>query len=371
MSRSSGAKTGSKTPAKAVSKSAPKSAAKDAVKTASKPTAAGKAPSIKAVVTRPAAKPVAAKSAPAKAEAGRSTAKPVATGAAAPPKAAKGASSKSGGASSAVAKTASPKGGPPSSAAGATAGKSARAMADGKLANRASIDTSGKSSREKPKVKDGADVKGGGGAKPSSSSKAVSGKPAASKDAAAKVGAKGKSKAVEKVVPPPAPVRRIQVMQLSTLKPGARGSKMSVARLDAPAEAEKLALDGGAKKRRSAELTRQQLDHFRELLVQRRERLASDLNLMQDEALKVTAQDNSSDSVADTGTDNYEQDFTLGLIESEEVLAREVDDALVRIDQSNYGICEACQTPIPLARLEILPFARLCVECAQKQESQG
>ena len=92
---------------------------------------------------------------------------------------------------------------------------------------------------------------------------------------------------------------------------------------------------------------------------------------MQDEALKVTGQDNSADSVADAGTDNYEQDFTLGLIESEEALAREVDEALMRIDRNAFGVCESCETPIPLARLEILPFTRCCVECQQKREGQG
>jgi RNA polymerase-binding protein DksA len=185
-----------------------------------------------------------------------------------------------------------------------------------------------------------------------------------------KVAKDAKGKPVKgKVVVPPPPPRKIQVVQLSTLKPGARGSKTVLARRS-DEDAEK-AQQNGAKKRRSAELTSQQLDHFRELLEQRRHRLSSDLTLMQDEALKVTGQDNSADSVADAGTDNYEQDFTLGLIESEEALAREVDEALIRLEQSTFGVCESCETPIPLARLEILPFTRYCVECQQKREGQG
>jgi RNA polymerase-binding protein DksA len=232
---------------------------------------------------------------------------------------------------------------------------------------------SGSNSRERSNVRDGADAKG---EKPA---KAGEAKAAAPKGGSAKDSAKSKApapkggaaaKAADKAPPPAPPVRKIQVMQLSTLKPGARGSRMKVARLEIAA-VEKSTVESSAKKRRSAELTRQQLDHFRELLMQRRERLVTDLNLMQDEALKVTAQDNSSDSVADTGTDNYEQDFTLGLIESEEGLAREVDEALLRIEQNAFGVCGSCQTPIPLARLEILPFARMCVECQQKRESQG
>jgi len=187
------------------------------------------------------------------------------------------------------------------------------------------------------------------------------------KGAAAKaVDAKGRPiKGKAPIVPPPPP-RKIQVVQLSTLKPGARGSKSSfVRKVDG---VEDKATVSGAKKRRSAELTQQQLLHFRELLEQRRRRLSSDLTLMQDEALKVTGQDNSADSVADAGTDNYEQDFTLGLIESEEALAREVDEALMRIERGAFGVCESCETPVPLARLEILPFTRCCVECQQKRE---
>ncbi|HET6164007.1 MAG TPA: TraR/DksA C4-type zinc finger protein [Planctomycetota bacterium] len=193
----------------------------------------------------------------------------------------------------------------------------------------------------------------------------------AAKDAGKGVAKDAKGKPVKgKVLVPPPPPRKIQVVQLSTLKPGARGSRTVLARRPEDG-VEKSQTNGGAKKRRSAELTTQQLDHFRELLEQRRHRLSSDLTLMQDEALKVTGQDNSADSVADAGTDNYEQDFTLGLIESEEALAREVDEALVRLEQAAFGVCETCETPIPLARLEILPFTRYCVECQQKREGQG
>jgi DnaK suppressor protein len=204
-------------------------------------------------------------------------------------------------------------------------------------------------------------------AKPSKDGKQAGAKAGAAKAAAGKAadakgkGAKGKAPPV-----PPPPPRKIQIVQLSTLKPGARGSKSTMARRIDGVDDKSAA--GGAKKRRSAELTSPQLQHFRELLEQRRHRLSSDLTLMQDEALKVTGQDNSADSVADAGTDNYEQDFTLGLIESEEALAREVDEALVRIDKGLFGVCESCETPIPLARLEILPFTRCCVECQQKRE---
>lgn len=192
------------------------------------------------------------------------------------------------------------------------------------------------------------------------------GKASASKVAGKAGGAGRKDGKAPAAVPPPPP-RKVQVVQLTTLKPGAKGTRAAFG--GARGGVERKTLEVVAKRRRSASLTPQQVDHFRELLSQRRSRISVDLTLMQDEALKVTGKDSSSDSVADTGSDNYEQDFTLGLIESEEALAREIDQALVRLNNGEFGVCESCETPIPLARLEIVPFARCCVVCQQKREA--
>jgi RNA polymerase-binding protein DksA len=72
--------------------------------------------------------------------------------------------------------------------------------------------------------------------------------------------------------------------------------------------------------------------------------------------------------MADLGTDNYEQEFALGLMDSERKLLREIDNALVRIEKKTYGICEGTGKQIPKARLEAQPWARYCVEYARKLE---
>jgi RNA polymerase-binding protein DksA len=90
---------------------------------------------------------------------------------------------------------------------------------------------------------------------------------------------------------------------------------------------------------------------------------------MASEALKGSGGDSSSDNMADHGTDNYEQDFTLGLMENEEALVREIDQSLARIEDGTFGACESCEGAIPIARLETLPFARFCVSCQEKRES--
>jgi RNA polymerase-binding protein DksA len=95
---------------------------------------------------------------------------------------------------------------------------------------------------------------------------------------------------------------------------------------------------------------------------------------MEGEALKKSRLDASGDlssmpiHMADIGSDIYEQEFALGLMDSERKLIREIDDALQRIEQHTYGICEGTGKPISKARLEAQPWARYCIEYARLLE---
>jgi DnaK suppressor protein len=131
--------------------------------------------------------------------------------------------------------------------------------------------------------------------------------------------------------------------------------------------------------------TKAELKAFRDaLLVLRLDILRSSRRLA-DEALKGSGQDFSVDHMADHGTDNYDQDFSLSLLEGETELYRDIQDALDKIDgrgELPFGLCEACaeeleaprpSTPtpwIPKGRLQAVPYARLCVP-HQEQEEQG
>jgi RNA polymerase-binding protein DksA len=72
--------------------------------------------------------------------------------------------------------------------------------------------------------------------------------------------------------------------------------------------------------------------------------------------------------MADVGTDNYEQEFTLGLIESDRQTLKKIDRALKKIDEGGYGICEGTGEQIPRARLEAVPEARYTIDFARKLE---
>lgn len=116
------------------------------------------------------------------------------------------------------------------------------------------------------------------------------------------------------------------------------------------------------------------IEHFKQLLLQKRREIISNVNEMKDETLKQSRLDASGDlssmpiHMADIGTDNYEQEFALGLMDSERKLLRETDDALQRIEEGTYGICEGTGKQIPKARLEAQPWARYCIEYARLLE---
>ena len=113
---------------------------------------------------------------------------------------------------------------------------------------------------------------------------------------------------------------------------------------------------------------KKELDAFRGHLLALRNHRIGDKESREQEALKAAGQDVSVDHMADFGTDNYEQEFTLGSLEQDVETLRDIHDALGRIGEGSFGLCEECQKPIARARLKALPHARLCVDCKTKEE---
>ena len=74
--------------------------------------------------------------------------------------------------------------------------------------------------------------------------------------------------------------------------------------------------------------------------------------------------------LADAGTDNFEQEFSLSLAETGSQSLPLIESAIKRIAEGTYGICEECGVNIPRARLNAVPFAHLCVKCASELEKK-
>ena len=121
-------------------------------------------------------------------------------------------------------------------------------------------------------------------------------------------------------------------------------------------------------------LTKLELKAYREQLLGLRARLRGDVTQMADSALKKNRTEGSSDlssmpiHMADLGSDNFEQEFTLSLMETEEGTLEKIESALERIEDGGYGVCEECGLKIPKKRLNAIPFAVMCVKCASQYE---
>lgn len=116
-------------------------------------------------------------------------------------------------------------------------------------------------------------------------------------------------------------------------------------------------------------------ESFKKLLLQRRAMLTGDVNHMRDESLNKSRKDASGDlstmplHMADIGSENYDQEFTIGLVESEEEELREIDAALERTMEKSFGVCETCSEPMKKTRLKAIPYARLCIACKREEET--
>jgi DnaK suppressor protein len=121
-------------------------------------------------------------------------------------------------------------------------------------------------------------------------------------------------------------------------------------------------------------LGKAELEHFRKLLIDKRRSIIGDMNGIQAEALGTNRQDGSGDlsnmptHPADIGTDNFEQEFSLGLLESERILLTEITEALERIKKGTYGVCLGTGEAIGKARLEARPWAKYCIDYQRLME---
>jgi len=113
---------------------------------------------------------------------------------------------------------------------------------------------------------------------------------------------------------------------------------------------------------------------YKERLLLLRARLRGDVSQLADAALKKSRSEANGDlssmpiHMADIGSDNFEQEFTLSLMESEEGTLDLIEASLERIEEGTYGQCEECGVKIPKNRLNAIPYATLCVKCVSQQE---
>ena len=104
-------------------------------------------------------------------------------------------------------------------------------------------------------------------------------------------------------------------------------------------------------------------------LLELRERLVAQMNGLAKESAEEMA--SYSLHMADSGTDNFDRDFALSLLSSDQDAMYEIEEALKRIERNTYGVCELTGKPIPKARLEAIPWTRFTVDAQAQLERDG
>ncbi len=109
--------------------------------------------------------------------------------------------------------------------------------------------------------------------------------------------------------------------------------------------------------------------NMHQVLIKRRDALrkalAGDLSLLKE--LRAQA----SGDVVDAALDSVQDEISSQLAEVESRELARIENALERMREGQYGVCEGCGTSIPLARLNALPYATLCVKCQREAEREG
>lgn len=123
-------------------------------------------------------------------------------------------------------------------------------------------------------------------------------------------------------------------------------------------------------------LNKKELSDFKNLILARKEEMIEGIKHVSEDALKKSQKDAAGDisgytyHMADVATDTYDREFSLSLASNEREALYELDDALKRIEDGTFGICEECNDLIAKNRLKAVLHARLCIKCKEKKEKR-
>src|SRR4051812_13772617 len=118
-----------------------------------------------------------------------------------------------------------------------------------------------------------------------------------------------------------------------------------------------------------------QLETYRQKLLTLGKRLQGNVESIQNEAFRKTGGEASGSlsnaplHLADLGSDSFEQEMSLGVLENEEQMLEQIAEALTRIEQGTFGRCQECGQEIGTERLQALPYTPHCIDCARKVQA--
>jgi RNA polymerase-binding protein DksA len=170
-----------------------------------------------------------------------------------------------------------------------------------------------------------------------------------------------------------APARRASA---KTARPAARSRPRAVV-VARPARSHKSAVRPAPKARRPAPkerpLTRREVGEFQRILEAERDRLTEELEAIEEhqpevENVGVDAAGGYDEDLVDVASETFEREKGIAIENSVSNLLQQVEEALGRIENGTYGVCEICDQPIHPDRLRAIPYARLCINCKEREE---
>jgi len=110
------------------------------------------------------------------------------------------------------------------------------------------------------------------------------------------------------------------------------------------------------------------ISHYKKLLLAKRRALAA---IKAGPESPAPSSGGDKGDVVDHASASLEADLQMRLRETDSKLLRAIDEALGRIEHNTFGVCQTCMKPISSARLDAVPWSRLCRECKEQRQGSG
>ncbi|MEK6733141.1 MAG: TraR/DksA family transcriptional regulator [Candidatus Omnitrophota bacterium] len=123
-------------------------------------------------------------------------------------------------------------------------------------------------------------------------------------------------------------------------------------------------------------MTKQEALKYKKLLLKLREDVTGEINSIAKDNLKSQKESSGDLSgysfhMADMASDSYDRELSFNIASEEQLVVYEIDEALKRIEDGKFGKCIECEKKVPLKRLNVIPYAKYCIQCQSKEEKNG
>jgi DnaK suppressor protein len=116
-------------------------------------------------------------------------------------------------------------------------------------------------------------------------------------------------------------------------------------------------------------LNKQERERYKKVLLEKKKKLNHQLSEFYSESKAVET--GIAQDVGDKAESSYTKEFLLSLSDSERQKLGKIDEALKRVETTEFGICQSCGVKIGKKRLDVVPWAPLCIKCQQKEEEEA